>query len=507
MVQWKQASASFALKYALLGGLLLCGASLTVTACLNAASRESKPAASGEADADRRAPVIVKAETAGTHAVEVTFSEKLNPFVAADVKLVAAAGSWYELNPKLTRFLTVEHVQTRTNERNQTVAVFTVSDRFHPDGSLVVPESRDPAKLKLLTDGYDTGIREANVKQADRLLTWQLDHGGWYKNMQAQYARPWNGTEKRSDLTTKSGVEIGEIDNGATTSEMVFLSIMYDQTKDDRYKQAVRKAIGFLLTMQYASGGWPQVYPARGNYSDEVTFNDNAMTRVMETLRLVAEAKYPFDTDIVDSAIRRRAPAALDRGLDYILKSQIVADGKLTGWCGQHDPVTYAPRQGRPYEHPSVYSAETAAVVQYLMSVPNPPEAVSATVKGALEWLEAARVKGMKYDTRTPIGSNFVADAGSSVWYRFYEIGTNLPVFSGRDGVIKRNLLDIEDERRNGYSWGGTWPAPLLRTAAATGYYENRVYVQTVGGESLSASKQSLPFGQLVKIVGGVRPE
>ncbi|CAG7637911.1 pectate lyase [Paenibacillus allorhizosphaerae] len=499
MVQ-RNPSIAFALKNAFLIGLLISGAIISLTACRQASSLESKSAASGAAQTN--SPVIVKAETAGANIVEITFSEKLNPFVAEDLKLVAATGSWYELNPKLTRFLAVENVQTRTNDRNQTVAVFTVKDRFNPDGSLVVQESRDPKKVKLLTAKYYTGIREADVKQADNLLTWQMEHGGWYKNMQEAYARPWNGTEKRSDLMTKSGVEIGEIDNGATTNEMIFLSIMYDQTKDDKYKQAVQKAVGFLLKMQYESGGWPQVYPARGNYSDEVTFNDYAMTRVMEVLRLVAEAKYPFDTDIVDGTVRSKVGAALERGLDFIVKSQIVADGKLTGWCGQHDPVTYEPRQGRPYEHPSIYSAETAAVVTYLMSLPNPPENVAKAVQGALTWLEEARVKGKKYDTKTPTGSNFVADANSSTWYRFYEIGTNLPVFSGRDGVIKHNLPDIEDERRNGYSWGGTWPAALLQTAGTTGYYENRAYVRIVGSQSLSESNEPLSSGQLVKIAG-----
>ena len=49
-----------------------------------------------------------------------------------------------------------------------------------------------------------------------------------------------------------------------------------------------------------------------------------------------------------------------------------------------------------------------------------------------------------------------------SVWARFYEIGTNRPIYSGRDGVIKSSVLDIEDERRLGYAWLGTWPQALL---------------------------------------------
>ncbi|MEX2401205.1 MAG: pectate lyase [Rhodothermales bacterium] len=37
-----------------------------------------------------------------------------------------------------------------------------------------------------------------------------------------------------------------------------------------------------------------------------------------------------------------------------------------------------------------------------------------------------------------------------------------LPIFSGRDGVIKYELSEIERERRIGYRWYGTWPRELL---------------------------------------------
>jgi hypothetical protein len=50
------------------------------------------------------------------------------------------------------------------------------------------------------------------------------------------------------------------------------------------------------------------------------------------------------------------------------------------------------------------------------------------------------------------------------MWARFYEIGTNRPIYADRDGVAKRELADIGYERRNGYAWLGTWPQRLLET-------------------------------------------
>ena len=37
------------------------------------------------------------------------------------------------------------------------------------------------------------------------------------------------------------------------------------------------------------------------------------------------------------------------------------------------------------------------------------------------------------------------------MWARFYEIGTNRPIFSDRDGFAKHDLSEIGYERRNGY--------------------------------------------------------
>lgn len=51
---------------------------------------------------------------------------------------------------------------------------------------------------------------------------------------------------------------------------------------------------------------------------------------------------------------------------------------------------------------------------------------------------------------------------GAPLWARFYEIGANRPIFSGRDGVVKYSLQEIEAERRADYQCYVTTPANLL---------------------------------------------
>jgi PelA/Pel-15E family pectate lyase len=48
------------------------------------------------------------------------------------------------------------------------------------------------------------------------------------------------------------------------------------------------------------------------------------------------------------------------------------------------------------------------------------------------------------------------------LWARFYEIGTNRPIFGGRDAVIRYSLAEVEPERRAGYRWYVDDPRQLL---------------------------------------------
>lgn len=280
---------------------------------------------------------------------------------------------------------------------------------------------------------------QAAIALAERVLSWQLDSGGWGKNLPI-LEQAWEPGRPRSDQV-RDGVDLGSFDNGATTSEMRYLAAVYSATGEPRYKAAFERGLDFILAAQYPSGGWPQTHPRRGNYSDYVTFNDDAMVRVMELVRDVYEGRPPFD--FVSEEYIPRLRRAFDLGVEYILNAQIQIDGVLTGWCQQHDPVTYVPRPGRPYEHVSISGSETVGIVRLLMSLPDPSDRIRASILGALLWLDQARL---------PDGR----------WARFYEIGTNRPIFSGRDGVIKYDIMQIEAERRDGYAWFGTWPSGLL---------------------------------------------
>ncbi len=291
---------------------------------------------------------------------------------------------------------------------------------------------------------------------AGNILSYQAAEGGWPKNVDTT-AAPYTGDRARLK---------GTFDNDATTDELRFLARIYDATNEARYREAFRKGFDHILQAQYPAGGWPQFYPPSQQYHRHITFNDNAMVRLMEFLREV------YSTDgyrFVDEERRRAARQAFDRGIECILECQIKAGGKLTAWCAQHDEKDYSPRPGRSYELVSLSGSESVGVVRLLMSLDNPRPEVVRAVEGAVAWFESAKIPGIRVvvekDERSLKGTNRVVvkdPTAPPMWARFYEIGTNRPIFSDRDGVAKHDLAEIGYERRNGYSWLGYWPQPLL---------------------------------------------
>ena len=431
---------------------------------------------------------------AGVHAigdrlVAVTLNGALQHIDYQDLALSAPTGSWRSLTPAFHP-LQLRKAASGTNRFGHTVVVYEMAETLG-SGATYAPPKAPPQ--------FSGNVAEA-VKQAQYYVSWQMDHGGWTKSM--PYHRAWNGVEPKSSQLGPTGTELGTIDNSATIKEIRYIAEVYRATGDVTFRESVRRGIEFLLDMQYETGGWPQVYPERGKpgdsvyYSNYVTFNDNAMINVLDLIDDIVAKSYPFDTGLVNDATIERLKQARDKGIEYILKSQIIVDGKLTAWCAQHDPFTYEPRGARAYEHPSISGSESVGIVRYLTGLPEQTDAVRRAVHGALTWFDEAKLENIRYVSADPNGQYFVEEPGAVTWYRFYEIGTNRGIFSGRDGVIKYSIQEIEKERRDGYSWGGSYAKKLLETAETTGYYGNYVYAQVVKTGSSDAEGRTLRAGE-----------
>ncbi|CAM4459581.1 pectate lyase [Paenibacillus tarimensis] len=299
--------------------------------------------------------------------------------------------------------------------------------------------------LPLLSPGTAyAGDASGTTASISDILKYQHADGGWRKDY-----------SKTSGEWAKS-----TIDNKATYSEIRRLAAEYSKTKETRYSAAAIKGINFLLNMQYSNGGWPQIYKSSG-YHKHITYNDNAMVNVMILLDEVANRQGNFS--FVDSTLAGRSRTAVAKGVDNFLRTQVVVNGKLTVWGQQHDSVTLKPAGARIYEVPSLCANESVGIVKFLKTRPATSQ-ITASIKAAEEWFKAVKLTGIRI-VKTSTDVTVVNDPSvtTPIWARFYELGTNKPIFVGRDGIVKYKLSDIDQERRTGYAWYGNWPSSLVK--------------------------------------------
>jgi len=283
------------------------------------------------------------------------------------------------------------------------------------------------------------------------IIAWQTPEGSWPKNTATTMPPP-------------PAAQKGTFDNGATTDELRLLARSLSAAKNPASREAFLKGLDLILRAQYPNGGWPQTYPPGDGYARHITFNDGSMVRLMTFVRDVATKS---DFAFVDSDRRDRCTSAFNRGVECILKAQIRVNGTLTAWCAQHDEFTLEPRSARTYELVSISGAESAGILDLLMSLEKPSPEVIVAVDAAVAWFDSVQLKGIR-ETRVDGDKRIVPDPDAPpLWARFYEIGTNRPIFVGRDGVKKYAISEIESERRNGYAWYGRWGQALPKKHAA----------------------------------------
>lgn len=295
---------------------------------------------------------------------------------------------------------------------------------------------------------------EESLKVAENVLLYQRDIGGWPKNTPIH--KPLTEAEK-AKVNDDKGTNDAIFDNSATTTEMKFLARMYNKTKNETYKVSFNRGLDFILDAQYDNGGWPMFWPLRKGYYTHITFNDNAIVNILSMLRDIRDKK-PLYSAVTDTDNMSRVENAYTKGIDVILRTQIVVNGKRTVWCAQHDEATFLPAKARSYELPSFSGAESVGIISLLMEIPDPSTEIIESVEGSIEWLNNHRIKNTRWDTFINTEGlkdrRIVTDPkAGDMWARFYDLDTQEPYVCDRDGIKKKTLEEIGYERRNGYSW------------------------------------------------------
>lgn len=307
-------------------------------------------------------------------------------------------------------------------------------------------------------------------KIADNILIYQRNNGGWPKNYDLQAILTSEQTD--SLIRTKNQTNT-TFDNSTTYTHVGYLAKVYNITKVDKYRDACVKGLNFILIAQYENGGWPQYFPLeKKNYSRRITLNDGAYIGIMTLLKQIADKRPEFD--FIDSKLRQQLVVSYQKGIDCLLKIQIVDNGQLTAWCQQHDEVTLQPAWARAFEPPSICNGESAGVVLFLMSVDQPEPAIIQAIQASVKWFQESKIQNTRVETvsstaeksqwRTYSTDKVVVtdSAAPPIWTRYYEIGSHRPLFCDRNSKFLYSLAEVSRERRAGYAWYTYAPQEVL---------------------------------------------
>lgn len=308
------------------------------------------------------------------------------------------------------------------------------------------------------------------TKIADNILYFQRNNGGWPKNYDMRAIL--TPEQIKNVLKTKSILHT-TFDNATTYTHIYYLAQVYTLTKNENYKIACIKGIDFILKAQFSNGGWPQYYPLEKGYSRHITYNDGAYMGILEMLKKIVSGDPNFA--FLDSKTKNKVSQSCQKGIDCILNTQIVDQGKLTVWCQQHDEVTLLPAWARKFEPPSICNGESTNIVLFLMDIDKPNERIVKSIQAAVKWFVDSKIYNTrvesfdapemesKYKTITKDIRVVIDSTARPIWSRYYELGTEKPLFCDRDSKYLYALADVSRERRVGYAWYTYNPEKVLQ--------------------------------------------
>jgi len=317
------------------------------------------------------------------------------------------------------------------------------SSRPLPDHSIV---ARPPGSVQELgacflavwdKTGYRSFLKEA-LDVGENLACTQTRTGGWKKASVVPKNCPSPGGyvvagQLKGDLNAT-------FDDGTVTAALYFAFDLQDAMvatglEIPRWLEPmIGRGLSFVENTQNPDGSWPQSLSSSG-YHPLPTLNDDVMTGL---IRLVLRA-YQRDNDPDHIASARR-------GGDYLLSVQ--GPDSQPAFAQQYS-LKGQPAAARKFEPAAYSSLETAYAINALVDLflVTSEERFRTAAKRAADWLKQSQVSPGR-------------------WARFYEIGTNSPIFSDREGNRFRRIEDLPEEERNTYRWLGGWDVfPDIGTA------------------------------------------
>ncbi len=318
----------------------------------------------------------------------------------------------------------------------------------------------------------DASFLEAARETAAGLLRGQLASGGW--TYVIEFSPEHRGRFAYRVDGRATGRNVTTLDDDTTQCAIRFL-VRIDRAlrfRDESIHEAVRHAVGSLLAAQYPNGAWPQGFekppdpaghpvrraaipdawsrkwPGNTDYRRYYTLNDHALADVVDTLLLTARVYE--DAPGPRRELARSCREAARRAGDFILLAQLPEP--QPGWAQQYDFEMH-PAWARKFEPPAVTGGEARSALETLLAIHRET--------GDAKYLEPIP-RALAYYRRSRLEDGWLA--------RFYELGSNRPLYFTRDYVLTYDAGDVPDH----YSfvvpdWTESIERRLVRARSARG--------------------------------------
>ena len=263
-------------------------------------------------------------------------------------------------------------------------------------------------------DALLEGTLDVTTSVADLIVALQNEDGGFQ-------VLPDNYEMSQKETGLGSMKDVSSVYNGATTAELKYLAkyITANKPEDSKYQDAFVKGIKYLLTTQHDNGGWSMNPGSGSGFNANIEVGNKAMTEVLTLLSDIAIlnnqdyvfARKAMNVDEIKSAV--------EKGNDFIVKSQISNNNKKSGWATQYDKSGNV-TMGHTYERESVSSYTTKDVIDYLMTIHNPSQDIKDAVESAYSWLKDDKEQKVVKDTSMNNGFDVYLVDGSGTWASNY---------------------------------------------------------------------------------------
>lgn len=267
-------------------------------------------------------------------------------------------------------------------------------------------------------DALLEGTLDVTTSVADLIVALQNEDGGFQ-------VLPDNYEMSQKETGLGSMKDVSSVYNGATTSELKYLAkyITANKPEDSKYQDAFVKGIKYLLTTQRDNGGWSMNPGSGSGFNANIEVGNKAMTEVLTLLSDIAilnNQDYVFARKVMNVD---EIKSAVEKGNDFIVKSQISNNNKKSGWATQYDKSGNV-TMGHTYERESVSSYTTKDVIDYLMTIHNPSQDIKDAVESAYSWLKDVKIADKEQevvkDTSMNNGFDVYLVDGSGTWASNY---------------------------------------------------------------------------------------